>query len=1228
MPPTPRRAYLTRNIPNYVQAHDSVPFDPIEIDSDEDDRSPPDGQSTRSSRRIQTQQTYSTPTQIRVKRSESRDEARLLPTLTKREPGSVTIPDPMKRSFTLKSGYKPMNTLDTARPGTRSHLVFEKTTNVRNPSYDNGQVHASKKRKLDYNHPNGSGATAAISSSDSQNQEESADELRLSPESTANTAAERDRYRRSSPRVYVSVPKSKGFGSVVGESISQLTASSPEDEGNFTKGSAKQRKAQKDRMLASSSPVSSSIVPAETVASPYFGAASTPSRHLRYKVLQHSSPDALQADQSPRLHTNFGESGRSLGDTDIKIPNALIVGNGYTATGNSRMKRANENIKSLKLDDVIYRRLPNASIYVVEIHCDTKEISINTEEEMLGGEPVVESRPISKIVEVKYGSDNSPLVSLSFSRQGHQEDKLYLKFQSHKAVDDFVKILKGCSAVLKMHSKPAEWMESAFAKAKTDHASHNLQKNHTAATPKEEGISATGVKPRLANLSAGKQIRHVDRLDPPHPISRVRTVISGAERNMQAATNDSVSRIRKQVSPENISPEQPQMLTRSRDTKQTSSEDAQSDGHPRPRPSEYAALEAPWRRDLIYPGPGKKSATVPFEDLRRLDDDEFLNDNLISFFMQYLETFMEKNNPELYREMYFFNTYFYEALTKNVKGKKGINYDAVSRWTKNINIFKRKFVVVPVNENFHWYLAIICNMSYFLPKAEDDGAGEEQADQSLQNPEGSPVSDRQSEGLENVATPATEDTQKSLAELSITDDEEKNGANKSKGQLKRGPGRRRVIRRSLPKYDIEKPVIITLDSLGSSRSATCSLLRQYIVAEAKNKQDLDIDATELRGMTAKQIPTQSNFSDCGLYLCMYLEQFVADPFHFVSRILQREEEAQRWPRTIRSEDLRSRLRELILELHRRQETHTSTVELPNVGSIMVEKREPSLEPPAVPEPVKHRTKQDIAEAKLRYDGIAIARRNAHQEAPPQEDDSTSRLRTTPTCKKHAYLAEDSFSHARDNDDDPIMISREEAPRRQVGDVVRVGDHFRYHKPIPGTEVLVIPFPGQGVDTVGDQCFAHSTPAELARSLRQKNELREAKRKRSRSGDEGDSGRRERARSVSTEFLSGLESYAVNHHSPRVERAEDVDSTKLRSSPRSKGAMREEVIDHDDAQYEWQRAAKRRRPQASPFDGSRQARWAHTDDGGEVPENQEGNNRTMGVRGRVRDMDENNEMLLR
>lgn len=32
----------------------------------------------------------------------------------------------------------------------------------------------------------------------------------------------------------------------------------------------------------------------------------------------------------------------------------------------------------------------------------------------------------------------------------------------------------------------------------------------------------------------------------------------------------------------------------------------------------------------------------------------------------------------------------------------------VKNWTKNVNIFEKDFIVIPINENSHWFLAIIC----------------------------------------------------------------------------------------------------------------------------------------------------------------------------------------------------------------------------------------------------------------------------------------------------------------------------------------------------------------------------------------------------------------------------------------------------------------------------------------------------------------------------------------
>lgn len=32
----------------------------------------------------------------------------------------------------------------------------------------------------------------------------------------------------------------------------------------------------------------------------------------------------------------------------------------------------------------------------------------------------------------------------------------------------------------------------------------------------------------------------------------------------------------------------------------------------------------------------------------------------------------------------------------------------MKRWTKNVNLFEKDFIVIPLNENSHWFLAIIC----------------------------------------------------------------------------------------------------------------------------------------------------------------------------------------------------------------------------------------------------------------------------------------------------------------------------------------------------------------------------------------------------------------------------------------------------------------------------------------------------------------------------------------
>ena len=126
--------------------------------------------------------------------------------------------------------------------------------------------------------------------------------------------------------------------------------------------------------------------------------------------------------------------------------------------------------------------------------------------------------------------------------------------------------------------------------------------------------------------------------------------------------------------------------------------------------SKIHGLGQKWRKPLTYPRTGKKKVTIEWSDLERLDEGEFLNDNLIGFYLRFLEQTFEEKRPNLANKVYFFNTYFYATLMNAHKPKRSFNYKGVQKWTKSVDIFTYDYIVVPINENSHWYLAIICNL--------------------------------------------------------------------------------------------------------------------------------------------------------------------------------------------------------------------------------------------------------------------------------------------------------------------------------------------------------------------------------------------------------------------------------------------------------------------------------------------------------------------------------------
>lgn len=106
-------------------------------------------------------------------------------------------------------------------------------------------------------------------------------------------------------------------------------------------------------------------------------------------------------------------------------------------------------------------------------------------------------------------------------------------------------------------------------------------------------------------------------------------------------------------------------------------------------------------------------------DIERLQNHEWLNDNLIGAYIHFLENHVRQTNEHLGSQIYFFNSFFYAFLTRD----ETINYKAVQNWTKSVDIFNYEYIIVPINESHHWYAAIIYGLRGIFPLMQETGGG-------------------------------------------------------------------------------------------------------------------------------------------------------------------------------------------------------------------------------------------------------------------------------------------------------------------------------------------------------------------------------------------------------------------------------------------------------------------------------------------------------------------------
>jgi sentrin-specific protease 7 len=361
-----------------------------------------------------------------------------------------------------------------------------------------------------------------------------------------------------------------------------------------------------------------------------------------------------------------------------------------------------------------------------------------------------------------------------------------------------------------------------------------------------------------------------------------------------------------------------------------------------PRWTETHELE-PWHQPVMFPTTGARRTAVDFQDIERLDEGEFLNDNLVGYALRRIE---EDMAPEHKSKVHFFNSYFFTSLTSK-NGRKAFNYDAVKKWTKQKDLFDTPYIVVPINENLHWFVAIICNLPNLVRKPAllgDEAAdvAETPVTSQRSSVQPSPIRDPDDEVPDSQGS-AKPDEQ-AMRQLSLDEsekgkatggevyefDENKNlvglvsephrdGESTQKNGKQHDKKSRKRAAPSLRKYPTDKPTIITLDSFGVGHPGQVSTLKKYVEAEALDKRGMNAAAASIQGMTATGMPVQSNYCDCGLYLVGYVEEFAKDPEGFVNKVLSRQLDQDSDFASFDPSAKRAELRDDLLKLHEEQD---------------------------------------------------------------------------------------------------------------------------------------------------------------------------------------------------------------------------------------------------------------------------------------------------------------------
>uniref|UniRef100_A0A1I8HH75 ULP_PROTEASE domain-containing protein n=2 Tax=Macrostomum lignano TaxID=282301 RepID=A0A1I8HH75_9PLAT len=305
------------------------------------------------------------------------------------------------------------------------------------------------------------------------------------------------------------------------------------------------------------------------------------------------------------------------------------------------------------------------------------------------------------------------------------------------------------------------------------------------------------------------------------------------------------------------------------------------------QPQEPAAGGGRAGRSLIgkftyRPREAADGITVTDEDAACLRPGEYFNDVIVDFYLKYMQHCLL--TPEQRSRTHVFNCFFYKRLTRRVEpgfmtGQPLAvrRHASVAKWTRRVDLFDKDFILVPINESCHWFLAVIC-----FPELVGT------VDYStMLSPR---LGRRRNQNVDDRAA-----AQEAAAELVGTRAED--------GTLR-------------------LPCILVFDSLSgtAARTPNVTALRDYLQVEWDMKRAArdgkrQFNKDSIRGYSPV-VPQQPNAVDCGPYMLHYAEMLFRKPIQqFTMHYF--ENQMRDWFQHEEIDNKRSEIKRLLVQLYQK-----------------------------------------------------------------------------------------------------------------------------------------------------------------------------------------------------------------------------------------------------------------------------------------------------------------------